>query len=55
MLWVDPDFNSGRLARFTEVPCNTKVDILVRRRGVGRVWAEANRLNFGHPLLNGKA
>ena len=29
VLWVDPDFDSGRLARFRDVPCNTKVDILV--------------------------
>lgn len=42
VLWVDPEFSSGRLARFGEVPCNTKVDIL------------ASRKNFGHPLLNGK-
>lgn len=28
VLWVDPEFNSGRLCRYMDVPCNTKVDIL---------------------------
>lgn len=42
VLWVDPEFNSGRLCRYMDVPCNTKVDILVSKK------------NFGHPLLNDK-
>eukprot|EP00434_Breviolum_minutum_P005093 symbB.v1.2.004491.t1/scaffold250.1/size251770/2 len=42
VLWVDPEFNSGRLSRYMDVPCNTKVDILVSKK------------NFGHPLLNDK-
>ena len=27
VVWVDPEFQSGRLKRFLTVPCNTKVDI----------------------------
>ena len=29
VLWVDPEFSAGRLKRYMDVPCNTKVDILV--------------------------
>jgi len=39
VVWVDPEFQSGRLKRFLTVPCNTKVDIL------------ASESNFRHPLL----
>lgn len=39
VIWVDPEFQSGRLRRFLTVPCNTKVDIL------------ASESNFRHPLL----
>ncbi|CAE7229284.1 AgnR1 [Symbiodinium natans] len=39
IFWVDPAFQSGRLARYLTVPCNTKVDILAGDR------------NFRHPLL----
>eukprot|EP00435_Cladocopium_sp_Y103_P019475 s665_g4.t1 len=38
VVWVDPEFNSGRLCRYIDVPCNTKV----------------SKKNFGHPLLNDK-
>lgn len=37
--WVDPEFSSGRLARWHTVPCNTKIDLLVGQKF------------FAHPLL----
>ena len=39
VIWVDPEFQSGRLSRYLTVPCNTKVDIL------------AGESNFQHPLM----